>query len=64
VEDILPFKAFVISKREPSSYFPCKIDILWEVPFLKIGVILIQGSYSMSITSYYTKVLSDAPENK
>jgi hypothetical protein len=35
VGDILPLKAFVIRKTEPSSCFCCKIDILWVAHFTK-----------------------------
>jgi hypothetical protein len=35
VEDILPVEAFVGCKTAPPSYFFCKTDILWVVPFLQ-----------------------------
>jgi hypothetical protein len=37
IGDILPFKAFVICKTELPSWFSCKIDIFWVVPFLQNG---------------------------
>jgi hypothetical protein len=33
--DILRLKEYVICKTKPPSYFPCKINILWAVPFLQ-----------------------------
>jgi len=36
--DILPLKVYVTFKMESLSFIFCKIDVLWVVPFYKIGV--------------------------
>ena len=36
--DILPLKVFVTCNMESLSFVFCKTDVLWVVPFYKIGV--------------------------